>query len=143
MKGDDAGTGNDLLELQSLIAHRLTESGPPNSSDGSTTLDPLELQRSREILVRKRISQTRHLLPKTSEAIGPLFAAHFREFASSHHSNGSNAIIKDAMLFSKWMSVKGDPLQAMAELANSELRPHRSMQFWHNFFQRLMNRKRS
>jgi hypothetical protein len=106
---------DQLLRLQIYVAKRLTD-----STDGSNLADakpvlpgnslPVncprdeDLARSRETLIRKRISQTRHLMPLTAETLGPRFGPWFRQYAERNHVNGRNAIVRDALLFAEWLN---------------------------------------
>lgn len=62
-----------------------------------------EFRRAAETLIRKRISQTKSLLPLSSEILGSAFATHFRQFATNHHFNGPQAILLDGLHFSNWL----------------------------------------
>jgi len=62
-----------------------------------------DFRRAAETLIRKRISQTKSLLPLSSEILGSDFATHFRQFASNYHFNGPQAILLDGLHFSDWL----------------------------------------
>ena len=106
---------DQLLRLQIYVAKRLTDSTDSSILEdtnpvlpGNATL-PVnsprdeDLARSRETLIRKRISQTRHLMPLTAETLGPRFGPLFRQSAERNHVNGKNAIVRDALLFAEWL----------------------------------------
>ncbi len=95
---------DSLRQVQVEIARVLTESRTAPIGCDSLKLSASDLEQSRETLVRKRISQTRHLLPRTALAMGLKFNIVFRDFASTHHFNGSNAIAMDAIAFARWLS---------------------------------------
>ena len=95
---------DSLRQIQAEIARVLTEPRTASIDGDSLMLSVSDLEQSRETLIRKRISQTRHLLPRTALAMGLNFNSIFREFASTHHFNGSNAIALDAIMFARWLS---------------------------------------
>ncbi|MCY2983445.1 MAG: hypothetical protein NTY15_07370 [Planctomycetota bacterium] len=95
---------DSLRQIQVEIARVLTESRTAPIDCGSLTLSASDLEQSRETLIRKRISQTRQLLPRTALAMGLDFNSIFREFAATHHFNGSNAIAMDAIALARWLS---------------------------------------
>jgi hypothetical protein len=73
-------------------------------------MDPEEIARSAETLIRKRISQTRAALPGTARILGTDFPKMFREFSGSHFFHGTDAIWKDAIEFTRWLrSRRTDP----------------------------------
>jgi len=75
-----------------------------NKNDALTQwMDSDEFHRAAETLIRKRISQTKNLLPFSSEILGSVFATHFRQFATNHHFNGPKAILLDGLRFSHWL----------------------------------------
>jgi hypothetical protein len=107
---------DQLLRLQIYVAKRLTDSADSSIPEdanpvlpGDSTL-PVnsprdeDLARSRETLIRKRISQTKHLMPLTAETLGPRFGQSFRQYAERNHVNGRNAIVRDALLFAEWLN---------------------------------------
>ena len=94
---------DSLRQIQVEIVRVLTESRTAPIDCDSRKLSASDLEQSRETLIRKRISQTRQLLPRTALATGPDFNRMFREFASTHHFNGSNAIVMDAIAFARWL----------------------------------------
>jgi hypothetical protein len=93
---------DSLRQIQVEIARVLTESR--TASIDSLKLSASDLEQSRETLIRKRISQTRYLLPRTASAMGAKFSRSFREFSAMHHFNGSNAIAMDAIKFAAWLN---------------------------------------
>jgi len=108
---------NSLRQIQIEIARVLTKSGAMPIDGDLKMLSSIELEQSRETLLRKRISQTRHLFPRTASAMGTRFDQSFREFAAKHHFNGSNAIAMDAIAFSKWLGKTKITLPWMGQLA--------------------------
>ena len=99
-----ADEDDSLRQMQIEIARVLTESRTAPIDCDSLKISDGDLEQSRETLVRKRISQTRNLLPQTALAMGLNFNRMFREFASTHHFNGGNAIAMDAIEFARWLS---------------------------------------
>jgi hypothetical protein len=95
---------DSLRQFQIEIARVLTQSKTTPVDNERMKLNTSELEQSRETLIRKRISQTRYLLPRTASAMGTPFNHLFREFAMKHHFNGSNAIAMDAIAFSTWLN---------------------------------------
>lgn len=94
-----------LQEIQAELARRLTQ---PKSleSEGDSKLegfDPTELKRSEETLYRKRRSQTRGMLPRTTQALGTNYAKLFRQYQVQHHFNGIDSIQRDAIAFADWL----------------------------------------
>ena len=106
-----------LCQIQIEIARILTDSRTKLIDGGQFKLSSSELEQSREILVRKRISQMRHCLPRTASAMGTEFNLSFREFAGTHHFNGSNAITMDAIVFSTWLGDSKIALPWIKQLA--------------------------
>jgi len=90
----------ELERLQAALAARLVY---PDRPIGGLGLEAIELDRAAETLVRKRISQTRGLLPRSVELLGKEYRKSFREFARSHHFDGHRAILIDAERFAGWM----------------------------------------
>jgi len=66
-------------------------------------IDTDEFRRAAETLIRNRLSQTKSLLPLSSEILGSAFASQFRVFANNHHLNGPQAILLDGLYFSDWL----------------------------------------
>lgn len=95
-----------LREQQIALARVLTQPGssPTHPVPSLAGLDPEEIARSAETLIRKRISQTRSALQGTSKLLGDEFAKEFREFASTHFFNGPDAIWRDAIEFARWVA---------------------------------------
>jgi hypothetical protein len=132
----------ELAELQQALALALTqgESQRRNIADPSVSLgqpehfqdkhsprsdclqgiDPSELQRASETLIRKRISQTRHLLPLTTGALATSFPKLFRAFATRHHFDSNAAILLDAIYFARWLSTQQSEPNWIIELARWE-----------------------
>jgi len=110
----------ELGKLQAELARCLT--GQAISSDDSQVqkLSKTELDQSRETLIRKRISQTRFLLPRTATWMGPQFGEQFREFADTRHFNGLNAISKEAVAFSDWLVTRKQDNPWLGRLAQWE-----------------------
>ena len=99
-------TSEDLSKLQVELARCLTGQGIFSDDCQVQKLRKEDLDQSRETLIRKRISQTRFLLPRTANLMGPEFVVQFREFAETHHFNGLNAISREAVTFSKWLATR-------------------------------------
>lgn len=85
----------------------------------------IELRRSAETLLRKRKSQTRSLLPFTATALGREYGRLFRTFSVGHHFNGLDAIDRDALTFSEWISDGNQVEPWKSELARWEALPIR------------------
>lgn len=96
----------ELERLQSALAKRLVFWNRSLESDSaeldSAELDSAELDRASETLLRKRISQTRSLLPESTKLLGREYRREFREYAKSHHFDGHRAILLDAIHFADW-----------------------------------------
>ena len=121
MQEPSSNDHNELLELerfQSALARRLVF--PTQSTEG-LALDSIELDRAAETLVRKRISQTRSLLPESCKLLGNEYRRLFREYAQAHHFDGHRAILHDADRFAKWLlrELSSDRLK---QIASSHLR---------------------
>ncbi len=132
----------ELAELQRALAVALTQSKskpqsdelsvhPTGQSDANKdeclnkidylqSIDPRELQRASETLVRKRISQTRHLLPLTTGALATSFPKLFCRFATVHHFDSNAAILLDAIYFVRWLSAQNGEPDWIIELARWE-----------------------
>ena len=91
----------ELERLQAALAKRLVFWNRSLESD-SAELDSAELDRASETLLRKRISQTRSLLPESTKLLGREYRREFREYAKSHHFDGHRAILFDAIHFADW-----------------------------------------
>ena len=96
----------ELERLQAALAKRLVFSNRSLDSDSAelarAELDSAELDRASETLLRKRISQTRSLLPESTKHIGREYRREFREYAKNHHFDGHRAILLDAIHFADW-----------------------------------------
>ena len=98
--------GDRLRAQQAALARALTRSGAATDAamepllDG---LDPDEIARAAETLVRKRLSQTRAALPGTARLLGREFRPEFRAFAAQHPFGGPGAIWRDAIRFCDWL----------------------------------------
>ena len=101
----------ELERLQAALAKRLVFWNRSLDSDSaelaraeldSAELDSAELDRASETLLRKRISQTRSLLPESTKHLGREYRREFREYAQSHHFDGHRAILLDAIHFADW-----------------------------------------
>ena len=96
----------ELERLQTALAKRLVFSNRSLESDSAelarAELDSAELDRASETLLRKRISQTRSLLPESTKHIGREYRREFREYAKNHHFDGHRAILLDAIHFADW-----------------------------------------
>lgn len=96
----------ELERLQAALAKRLVFSNRSLDSDSAelarAELDSAELDRASETLLRKRISQTRSLLPESTKHLGREYRREFREYAQSHHFDGHRAILLDAIHFADW-----------------------------------------
>ena len=110
----------DLSKLQAELARCLTGRGVSPKDSHVTGLSKLDLDLSRETLIRKRLSQTRNLLPRTAAWMGPQFAEQFREFAETHHFNGEYAISKEAVFFSNWLVTRKLAYPWIGQLAQWE-----------------------
>lgn len=97
----------ERLRVQQIaLARALTQPSrsPTNQEPSLSSLDPEEIARSAETLIRKRLSQTRSALRGTSMLLGDEFAKTFREFASTHFFSGSDAIWRDPIEFARWLA---------------------------------------
>jgi len=101
----------ELERLQAALAKRLVFWNRSLESDSAeldsaelarAELDSAELDRASETLLRKRISQTRSLLPESTKLLGREYRREFREYAKSHHFDGHRAILLDAIQFADW-----------------------------------------
>jgi hypothetical protein len=94
----------ELERLQAALAKRLVFSNRSLESAelARAELDLAELDRASETLLRKRISQTRSLLPESTKHLGREYRGEFREYAKSHHFDGHRAILLDAIHFADW-----------------------------------------
>ena len=94
----------ELERLQAALAKRLVFSNRSLESAelARAELDSAELDRASETLLRKRISQTRSLLPESTKHLGREYRGEFREYAKSHHFDGHRAILLDAIHFADW-----------------------------------------
>ena len=101
----------ELERLQAALAKRLVFWNRSLESDSAeldsaelarAELDSAELDRASETLLRKRISQTRSLLPESTKLLGREYRREFREYAKSHHFDGHRAILLDAIHFADW-----------------------------------------
>lgn len=90
----------ELASLQASLAIRLVY---PERSIDLSDLDQQELDRAAETLIRKRLSQTRWLMPESVKSIGKDYRRLFREYSKSHHFDGHRAILLDAVHFADWM----------------------------------------
>lgn len=135
---------DELRRLQIYVAKRLTDSTDSSILEDSNRVLPgnlilpenapsdKDLARSRETLIRKRISQTKHLMPLTAEALGPRFRQLFRQYAERNHINGRDAIVRDSLLFAQWlnrkeladMAAQDEYVQMAIQLATWESMPY-------------------
>jgi hypothetical protein len=109
----DQDSCRDRLALQQrALAETLTgltgnKTGVASNANGDASLlsgiDPAEIARSAETLIRKRIAQTRSALPGTARILGSDFPGAFREFAEEHFFHGTDAIWRDAIEFTRWL----------------------------------------
>lgn len=110
-----------LKELQQALAQRLTgdkASGFVNSGDDLLVdFDADELHRSRETLIRKRLSQIASLLPKTHKLLGATYRPLCRKFIETHHFDGYLAPHLDAIHFARWLSRHSEISRWLHELA--------------------------
>jgi len=97
----------ELRDLQREIANVLTQTQAAynrmEASRAISCLDSEEIQKSRQILHSKRISQLLSMLPQTANAIGASYPSIVLEYSSLNHFNGVNAIHRDAVEFAKWL----------------------------------------
>ncbi len=99
-----------LSDRQRALAQRLTRSNSPNHREPFSRLDDLDqlqIKQAIETLVRKRISQTRELLPLSAGFMGLKFAEQFREYSCLYHWNGHRALWLDALGFANWLKRQG------------------------------------
>ena len=98
---------NCLGDLQRRLAEALTNTAPKEGGyrlvDELPELDSAEIQRSRQVLVSKRLSQLASMLPNTAEILGVEFRSFALEYISATHINGEHAIQRDAVLFARWL----------------------------------------
>ena len=96
----------ELERFQAALAKRLVFSNRSLDSDSAelarAEVDSAELDRASETLLRKRISQTRSLLPESTKHLGREYRGEFREYAQCHHFDGHRAILLDAIHFADW-----------------------------------------
>ena len=99
-----------LEEQQRALAARLTagarEKDTKLSQDLLQEFDALELQQSRETLVRKRLGQIANLMPKTRRDLGSEYERLCRTFIDEHHFQGLHAIQLDAIHFARWLKTQ-------------------------------------
>jgi hypothetical protein len=110
----------ELEQLQYEIARRLTQSIDESNETQKIAYIKQEsgLMRSRETLIRKRLSHAKHLLPVTVAQVGSHFNELFREFAERNHFNGKDAINQDVLRFVRWLTIR--PVAALDGL-NAEM----------------------
>lgn len=116
---------SELRDLQRALALRLTQTEQAQSTapDPLQGIDPAELQRSREVLYRKRLSQVRNLLPKTASSLADDYPKLCRDFQSKHRFDGHRAPLLDAIHFVNWIQ-RAEGLAAwQKELADWESLP--------------------
>lgn len=132
---------SDLRDLQRALALRLTqpsfalpvtrassqfdteESEEQGDSDPLQGIDPEELLRSRQVLFRKRLSQVRHLLPRTAAALAEQYSLLFRDYHSQHRFEGHRAPMLDAIQFANWLQNTPNLPSWKKELAKWESLP--------------------
>lgn len=99
----------DLFELsqqQNAIASWLTNHSPAPATAKELQrfgLSPQWLTEQRDILLKKRVSQTLVLTPLTARALGQDYRNWFEKFAREHHFNSADAIRLDAIHFTAWL----------------------------------------
>ena len=130
MQGESSSGSDELerlKELQIQMARRLVfRQKGDGSIDDLMPQSQEELDRSSETLIRKRISQTRGLFPISAKMLGKSFKSVFREYAASHHFNGHQALLLDAIHFGDWMLHRlgdsSDPIELEADVDRLLLR---------------------
>jgi hypothetical protein len=99
---------NRLGALQRRLADALTNTaskdGRQRLVDEELELDSTEIERSRQVLVSKRLSQLASMLPNTTEILGVEFRSFALKYISATHINGEHAIQQDAVFFARWLS---------------------------------------
>ncbi len=107
---------NELSKLQAQLAARLIPAIGASQNEGHDRIAALsreELDRTTDTLVRKRLSQTQKMLPKSAVALGiDLFRSDFLEFARRNHFNGLQAITWDAIRFAEHELKRLDTIEA-------------------------------
>ncbi len=94
----------NLEELQKALARSLTHAQVESrDTDLLRELSSDELKFGRETLFRKRLSQTRSLLPYTTSHLDARYPVLFRRYHELYHHQGHRAPIWDAIDFSKWL----------------------------------------
>ncbi len=96
-----------LIEMQQALARRLTQSSsttvPLCESGPLSEFDSAELTRSRETLLRKRISQLAHSLPRTKQTLGDQFQTFSRTYFNTQQFQGQYEPLWDAIYFGRWL----------------------------------------
>ena len=77
---------------------------PDESVSAFLTLDPDQLDRQADCLVRKRFHEVTHLIPGTIRRLGPEAEALFLEFAATVWPEGHRRHHEDAERFCDWLS---------------------------------------
>lgn len=108
----EASDREQLKRLQVRLTRQLVLGDREVVSPGSNTessadslrlpFDQGALKRAAECLIRKRLSQTAHLLRKSRRLLGKTYEVEFRRFAFEHHLSGHQAIARDAIAFARW-----------------------------------------
>lgn len=104
-----------LKELQQALAvaltsnnglpgqHPVQDSRQDSGQDLLVGFDPVELQQSRETLVRKRLSQIASLMPKTQASLQVDYEPWCRAYIDQSHFQGFQAPQLDAIHFVRWL----------------------------------------
>jgi hypothetical protein len=96
-------------EFQRQLAQRLTgvrNSDVQTKEDRLAGIETVHLEQAVETLVRKRMSQTASLLPRTVCLLGSRFEEEFRAFYACHHFNGPRAFLRDGFEFAAWSATR-------------------------------------
>jgi hypothetical protein len=129
-----------LEELQKALAQSLIDPSEPvtmasRESVGANQRQMAEsllagiseedLCRSRQTLWRKRLSQTRSLLPRTTTALAQYHEPLFRTYVTKHHFSGWRAPLLDAIAYSQFLEDRRELPVWVQELARWEAFPYR------------------
>jgi hypothetical protein len=91
-----------LAELQRAMASQLVAKGG-NEEFLKGEVNEGDLERFRETLIRKRISQTRGCLPLSTKRLGEQYVTMFRKFAENYQPYGDKAILQEAYDFARYL----------------------------------------
>jgi hypothetical protein len=113
----------DSKARREYFHYRQSHSSVEHEHSAHPALDSLkshDLERSAETLLRKRRSQIRSMLPRTTKILGSDYPIKFQFFAVSRHFDGLHAIAREAIAFSDWLHQQPDVPQWIAELSRYE-----------------------